>query len=346
MESVSDNEECTDEDDPARRPAEVVADLGHAGERLDRFLAGQFPALSRSRLKTLIEKGRVRADGNIVSDAAGKVRTGTVYRVDVPRPEPSRFLPEPIPLNILHEDAHLLVLDKQAGLAVHPAPGAWTGTLAHGLLHHCGAALMEIGAAGRPGIVHRLDKDTTGVLVVAKSETALHSLGKQFQAKSAERIYRALSVGAPSPVLGRVETRIGRDPRDRKKMAVLPETSNAGKLAATHYQTVAMLGAGPRGAAAAELRLILETGRTHQIRVHMAHLSCPLIGDETYGGSRAARALDLSLAEQGIAMKRQALHAAVLGFRHPFTNEMMRFETSPPDDWQSLRAALMNIRVK
>lgn len=343
---MPEDDEFAHEDDPAAPLVEVVAEAGDAGDRLDRFLAGRFPALSRSRLKTLIEKGRVRADATIVSDAAGKIRAGAVYRVDVPPPEPSRFLPERVPLTILHEDAHVLVLDKQAGLAVHPAPGAWTGTLAHGLLHHCGAELMEIGAAGRPGIVHRLDKDTTGVLVVAKSETALHSLGKQFQAKSTERIYRALCVGAPMPALGRIETRIGRDPRNRKKMAVLPDTATAGRLAATRYETIAMLGTAPRGAAAAELRLTLETGRTHQIRVHMAHVACPLIGDALYGGSRAARALDSALAARGIAMKRQALHAAVLGFRHPFTNEMMRFETPPPADWLALRDALGDIRVK
>ena len=329
---------------------EIMIDAADHGRRLDVVLAEKMPALSRSRLKNWIEKGRVRLAGGgsdelVLSEPAMRVRAGAIYRLLVPLPEPSIFTPEKMDLVILHEDAHLLVLDKPIALAVHPAPGSWTGTLVHGLLAHCGEELLQIGAAGRPGIVHRLDKDTSGVMVVAKSEIALHSLGKQFHAKSVERQYRALCVGMPNPPSGRIETRIGRDPHHRQKMAVLPAQASAGRNAITHYQWQHGFGRGVRGFLAGEIGLRLETGRTHQIRVHMAHQGCPLIGDPTYGGSRASRALDAQLRQLApdFEFSHQALHAEMLGFRHPVTQDWLRFETKPPDDWCKLRDLLQQL---
>jgi 23S rRNA pseudouridine1911/1915/1917 synthase len=324
---------------------EVTAGAADAGQRLDRFLSEAFPALSRSRLKILIEKGRVSVNGALITHVSAKVEAGGIYAVMIPAPEPAEPQPEDIPLSILFEDAHVLVIDKPAGLSVHPAPGNWTGTLVNAVLFHCGADLAAVGATGRPGIVHRLDKDTSGVMVVCKSAFALGSLGQQFQVRSVDRTYRAFCVGepkAPFGLNGRIEARLGRDPHNRKKMAVLPTHATAGKGAVTHYTTSARFGPGEGhngGALASAVTCKLETGRTHQVRVHMAHAGAPLVGDPVYGDTRSQRLLQARLPEDA-RLTRQALHAATLAFTHPATSERLSFKAPLPEDLQRLEAGL------
>jgi 23S rRNA pseudouridine1911/1915/1917 synthase len=324
---------------------EVVATPDDAGQRLDKFLAVAFPALSRSYLKHLIEKARVTKDGVMETSVAAKVKAGALYRVLVPPPEPAIPEPENIPLTILYEDAHVLVVDKPAGLSVHPAPGNWTGTLVNAVLWHAGESLKVVGAIGRPGIVHRLDKDTSGVMVVCKSTFAIASLGRQFQERTIDRQYRAFAVGhpkAPWGKTGRIDARLGRDPRERKRMAVLADTAAAGKNAVTNYEIISRFGIGFQGqvgAGACEIACKLETGRTHQIRVHMAHIGLPLIGDQVYGDTKGARALATALPPEA-RLARQALHAQTLAFTHPANSERMSFESMLPDDMIALRAAL------
>jgi 23S rRNA pseudouridine1911/1915/1917 synthase len=324
---------------------EVVAQPDDAGQRLDKFLAEAFPALSRSYLKHLIEKARVTKDGVMETSVSAKVKAGALYRVAVPPPEPAIPEPENIPLSILYEDPHVLVVDKPAGLAVHPAPGNWTGTLVNAVLWHAGESLKIVGAIGRPGIVHRLDKDTSGVMVVCKSTYALASLGRQFQQRTIDRQYRAFGVGSPNPLwgkTGRIETRLGRDPRERKRMAVLLDSAAAGKIAITNYEIISRFGIGFQGqggAAACEIVCKLETGRTHQIRVHMAHIGLPLIGDQVYGDTKGARALASALPDDA-RLVRQALHAQTLAFTHPVNSERLAFESALPPDIIALRVAL------
>lgn len=327
---------------------EVVARNEDAGQRLDKFLADAFPALSRSYLKHLIEKARVTKDGVMETSVSAKVKANCLYRVLVPPPEPAIPEPENIPLTILYEDPHVLVVDKPAGLAVHPAPGNWTGTLVNAVLWHAGESLKVVGAIGRPGIVHRLDKDTSGVMVVCKSTFALASLGRQFQERTIDRLYRAFGVSQPKPPwgkTGRINARLGRDPRERKKMAVLSEESAAGKSAITNYEVVERLAIGFQGqggAGACELVCKLETGRTHQIRVHMAHIGVPLIGDHVYGDTKTARALASALPDSA-RLSRQALHAQTLAFTHPATSERMSFQSDLPHDMVALQAALKDL---
>jgi 23S rRNA pseudouridine1911/1915/1917 synthase len=340
--------EALDAPDVAPSLQEVVVPQEAAGERLDKFLSEAFPALSRSRIKHLIEAARVYRDGVKEMNVSAKVKAGTHYRIEVPPPEPAEPQAENIPLSILYEDAHVLVVDKPAGLSVHPAPGNWTGTLVNAVLWHAGDSLKVVGATGRPGIVHRLDMDTSGVMVVCKSEFALASLGRQFQDRTISRRYRAFGVGQPkSPwgKTGRVDARLARDPRDRKRMAVVADTASAGKNAATNYEIVKRFGIGLQGnpgAAATEMVCVLETGRTHQIRVHMAHIGMPLIGDQVYGDTKAARALNTALPED-TRLKRQALHAETLTFTHPATSERMSFQSDLPEDLLALRAALSDL---
>lgn len=340
--------EALDAPDVAPSLQEVVVSPEAAGERLDKFLSEAFPALSRSRIKHLIEAARVYRDGVKEMNVSAKVKAGTQYRIEVPPPEPAEPQAENIPLSILYEDAHVLVVDKPAGLSVHPAPGNWTGTLVNAVLWHAGDSLKVVGATGRPGIVHRLDMDTSGVMVVCKSEFALASLGRQFQDRTISRRYRAFGVGQPkSPwgKTGRVDARLARDPRDRKRMAVVADTASAGKNAATNYEIVKRFGIGLQGnpgAAATEMVCVLETGRTHQIRVHMAHIGMPLIGDQVYGDTKAARALNTALPED-LRLKRQALHAETLAFTHPATSERMSFQSDLPEDLLALRAALSDL---
>jgi 23S rRNA pseudouridine1911/1915/1917 synthase len=237
-------------------------------------------------------------------------------------------------LTVLFEDAHLIVIDKPAGMSAHPAPGSLSGTLVNALIHHCGASLSGIGGVARPGIVHRLDKNTSGVMVAAKTDLAHRGLSALFAAHDIDRLYVALTRGAPSPARGTITTQIGRSTGDRKKMAVL---RHGGREAVTHYETRATFGPTEKPLAA-RVSCRLETGRTHQIRVHLAHKGAPCLGDPAYGSGPPSPAVRAAIADAGLA--RQALHAAVLGFRHPITGEALRFETAPPSDMARLETAL------
>ena len=301
-----------------------IAD-GQAGMRLDRALADLLPDFSRERVKALILGGHVRGgDGQAARDPAAKVRAGLRYAVDLPPPEPAEAQPQAIELAIVHEDAHLIVIDKAAGMVVHPAAGNLDGTLVNALLAHCEGQLSGIGGVARPGIVHRIDKDTSGLLVVAKNDKAHEGLARQFKAHSISRRYLAIVNGVPDKASGTVETWIGRADGDRKKMAVQPE--GRGKRAVTHYRVVKRLDR----AALVECRL--ETGRTHQVRVHMAHLGHPLLGDPVYarGQNRHRELL------QALHFRRQALHAASLGFIHPVDGTDLEFACPMPRDMQEL----------
>ncbi len=314
-------------------PWSIIAGTEDSGSRLDRFMAVRIGALSRSRVKSLIMEGHAAVDGVAVTDPAKAVQAGAEYSLRPPPPIDAVPQAEAIALAILFEDQDLLVLDKPAGLVVHPAPGNEDGTLVNALLAHCGDALA-IGGERRPGIVHRLDKDTSGVMVVAKTDLAMAALAEAFAWRALERSYHALCWGVPAPSEGEIEGAIGRDPQDRKRMAVV---TRGGKLALTHYKVnSAWYGA----VALAECRLA--TGRTHQIRVHLAAKGHPIVGDPVYlrRVPAAARLLPAGLRGALLDFPRQALHAAVLGFRHPRTGAALRFETPPPADFAALRAAL------
>lgn len=295
------------------------------GMRLDRALADVLPDLSRERIKALILDGRVRAgDGRAARDPAMKVAAESLFALDLPAPRPADAQPEAIPLAIVHEDAHLIVVDKAAGMVVHPAAGNLDGTLVNALLAHCDGQLSGIGGVARPGIVHRIDKDTSGLLVVAKSDRAHEGLARQFKDHSIRRLYKAFVHGVPTRMAGTVDTWIGRSDADRKKMAVQRE--GRGKHAVTHYRVASPL----KGAALVECRL--ETGRTHQVRVHMTHLGHPLIGDPVYARSQS-RHRDLL---KQLDFHRQALHAAQLGFIHPVDGSDLDFHSPLPRDMQEL----------
>jgi len=320
---------------------ELIPGPEAAGERMDRYLAEAIESLSRSRCKALIEGGHLTLDGEAVTDPKAKVREGAHYRLAPPAPEPATPEAEDIPLDILFEDADLIVVNKVAGMTVHPAAGNWTGTLVNALLHHCADSLSGIGGVQRPGIVHRLDKDTSGVMVVAKSDRAHQALSERFAAHDVERAYLAVVRTAPKPRAGRLETRLIRSSHDRKKFAVIADPdSKAGRHAVTNFETKALYGQEPgRGIGTPIASLVecrLETGRTHQIRIHMAHLGCPLLGDPVYGHGRASVLIRLDKDKTFKDFRRQALHAAVLGFPHPVTGEPLRFETEPPKDMQRL----------
>lgn len=302
-----------------------------AGQRLDRTLVAALPSQSRARLQALIGDGRVAVDGSPVLEPARKLRAGAVVTIEIPPPSPARPQPQPIPLTIVYEDAALIVIDKPAGMVVHPASGNTDGTLVNALLAHCGDSLSGIGGVARPGIVHRLDKDTSGLMVVAKTDAAHRALAAQFADRSLSRRYVAAVIGRPHPRAGTVEGAIGRDPRDRKRMAVV---ASGGKPALTRYETLASR------EAAALLRCTLATGRTHQIRVHMAAIGHPLIGDRLYGDTRAARRMLRELPALAQAFPRQALHAAELRFRHPGDGDERVFTSPLPTD---MRALLMEI---
>ncbi|WP_150291800.1 RluA family pseudouridine synthase [Sphingobium estronivorans] len=307
----------------------IEATIGEAqdGMRLDKALAELVPDLSRERLKALIVEGQVMTSGRAPNPSM-KVAVGQAFAIAVPPPVEAEAVAQDIPLAIVHEDAELIVIDKPAGLVVHPAAGNLDGTLVNALLHHCQGQLSGIGGVARPGIVHRIDKDTSGLLVVAKSDRAHEGLSKQFKDHSIDRLYAAIVYGVPQPGAGMVDTWIGRSDADRKKMAVHRE--GRGKHAVTHYRTVQKL----RGAALVECRL--ETGRTHQVRVHMAHLGHPLIGDPVYGRERKGFKSIL----ETLGFKRQALHAKRLGFIHPVTGESLSFDSQIPADMQELLSEL------
>jgi 23S rRNA pseudouridine1911/1915/1917 synthase len=323
-----------------------------AGKRLDVFLTAQAVDLSRSRLKTLIQEGAVTADGAAETNPKKPVVAGIEYTVTLPEPVAAEPEPQDIPLDILFEDEHLIVINKPAGMAVHPAPGSHDGTLVNALLFHCRGQLSGIGGVERPGIVHRIDKLTTGVLVAAKTEPAHLGLSALFSTHDIERAYLAVTRGAPRPSSDTIEEHIARSSADRKKMAIVrnPE-AGFGRHAITHYKTKETFGIREKGTffpSAAVVECRLETGRTHQIRVHLAHIGTPLVGDPLYGRHKGVSALgsgpgrDAGL-EVARAFPRQALHAAELGFVHPITKETMRFVAPLPADMTELIAALRRL---
>lgn len=316
----------------------LIADLSgqDLSQRLDRLLADALPDISRARLQALLADGAVILDGQSVSPRDRP--QPKPYLVLIPPAAPADPQPEAIPLTVLFEDAELIVIDKPAGMAAHPAPGTETGTLVNALLHHCGASLSGIGGVARPGIVHRLDKDTSGIMVAAKTDRTHAGLSKLFAAHDIERTYIALTRGAPSPDRGRIETLIGRSSSDRKKMAVL---KSGGRNAITDYTVQVRFGVPAKAGAAplaGRVACTLHTGRTHQIRVHLASRGAPILGDAVYGSGSPATAVRAAIAEAGLT--RQALHAAVLGFVHPVSGEALRFETPPPADMIRLEALL------
>jgi 23S rRNA pseudouridine1911/1915/1917 synthase len=316
--------------------------VAEGGARLDRYLAErpelQAAHLSRSRIKALIEEGRVALRGAAARDPSKKLAEGDEIVVEVPPPAPAEPLAEDIALNIVFEDDHLIVIDKPAGLVVHPASGHETGTLVNALIAHCGESLSGVGGVKKPGIVHRIDKDTTGLLVVAKTDAAHHGLSALFadhgRTLSLTREYLAFVWGVPDRAHGTIETYLGRHNIQREKMAVVPESR--GREAITHWEKVADFGV------ASLIRCQLETGRTHQIRVHLAHIGHPLIGDATYGAGFKTKVTKLSEKARAAVEKlgRQALHAATLGFEHPVTGDEMMFESELPEDLAALMAAL------
>ena len=310
--------------DGASASVAVTIDAAAEGQRLDRALQQRLPELSRSRLKQLILSGEVAVDGNVIRDPSRKVKGGQTFVVILPEPVDATPQAQAIPLDIRFEDAHLIVIDKPAGLVVHPAPGNADGTLVNALIAHCGDSLAGIGGVRRPGIVHRLDKDTSGLMVIAKTEVAHQALSRDFAARRIGRLYAAVVWGVPLPPEGEISGNIGRSMTNRKKMAVVAE--GRGKPAVTRYKVDRTFDG---KAALVECRLL--TGRTHQIRVHLAARGHPLIGDPVYGG-RPGRA--------GYAFPRQALHARHLGFTHPATGEYLAFDSSLPSDMKSLLDSL------
>ncbi len=327
-----------DEDADGGRVHTVEVEADTEGQRIDRVLTAALATLSRSRIQALIDAGQVRADGRTIAEPKTRVKAGQRLEVSVPPAAPASPQGEAIPLDVVYEDAALIVIDKPAGLVVHPAPGNQTGTLVNALIHHCGDSLQGIGGERRPGIVHRLDKDTSGLMVAAKTEAAHQVLVDQFAERTIERSYRALCWGIPSPVSGRIEGEIGRAPQNRKKMAVV---ERGGRPAATQYKVLRALARG----AIAELSCKLETGRTHQVRVHLADAGHALLGDPTYGRPRHRVLRELpDAAQQAVrGLHRQALHAERLGFAHPDDGRWCAFERPVPQDLQRVVDALVRV---
>ena len=325
-------------------PRRAVVGAEQAGWRLDRFLASALGDISRSRLQQLIESGAVSHSRKTIRDGNFRVKPGEAYTVDVPPPAPAVPQGQNIPLHVVYEDKDLIVIEKPAGLVVHPAAGNPDGTLVNALIAHCGDSLSGVGGVARPGIVHRLDKDTSGLLVAAKTQRAMGSLAKQFANHTIERAYHAVVWGAPRAGEGVVEGQIGRNPFDRKRMAVL---RGGGKEARTRYRLIEKFG-DPDKPFASLIECRLETGRTHQIRVHLTHLGHPLIGDPSYGKSRQAPRPKTTAQEVAFAaatnFPRQALHAYILGFQHPTLHKTMRFESPWPADLAGLISALRSLK--
>ncbi len=299
---------------------DLTASSDDAGLRLDKFLASKLPNFSRARLQALVTAGEIRRNGAQIADTSAKVKPGQHFSVTVPDAKPATPEPEAIPLDILFEDEHLLVLEKPAGMVVHPAPGHQTGTLVHALLHHCKGTLSGIGGIQRPGIVHRLDKDVSGLMVVAKNDRAHIGLSAQFTVHRIARAYEAVTWWVPAAAAGKVDQPIGRHPKDRKRMAVVAH----GKRAVTHYRLLSAA-----GMTAARLEVTLETGRTHQIRVHLGTLGLGIIGDPIYRPRRIPHVnekLIIDIRKLG----RVLLHARVLGFEHPISGKKLDFERPPP----------------
>ncbi len=346
---------------PARNspPSTLAFTTGEADarERLDKVLVAYAtamnPDLSRTRLQGLVRDGHVTVDGKAALDVKLKLRAGQAIEIVLPPPVDAEPLGEDIKLTVVYEDDALIVIDKPAGLVVHPAAGHETGTLVNALIAHCGESLSGIGGVRRPGIVHRLDKDTTGLMVVAKTDRAHQHLAAQFadhgREGPLERSYMAIVWGDPSRTLTMVDAPIDRDPRHREKMAVVAESRRVtkegeavGRHAVTHTQKLESYPPGSADPVASLVRCTLETGRTHQIRVHMTHAGFPLLGDPLYGAGFKTKASQLSDEAQAAlaTLNRQALHAAVLGFEHPVTGETLSFESALPPDMAALQAAL------
>jgi 23S rRNA pseudouridine1911/1915/1917 synthase len=313
---------------------------GGGAERLDRALAQAWADLSRSRLQALIREGHVTVNGAVVLDPGQKIVPGAQASLDLPPPAPAEPAGEAIALTVVYEDEDLIVIDKPPGLVVHPAAGHESGTLVNALIAHCGESLSGIGGVRRPGIVHRLDKDTSGLLVVAKNDSAHQGLADQFadhgRTGPLERAYAALIWGVPARTKGLIDAALARSTHNREKMVVVAQEK--GRRAITHYQVEEVLPPPPAEPVASLIRCELETGRTHQIRVHLAHIGHPLLGDDLYGSGFKTKAKRLSEEQQRALadLDRQALHAAVLGFEHPRTGEHLRFESLLPADFARL----------
>lgn len=322
-------------------PAKSLEAPAAAPDRLDKALALAFPEVSRARFQALIAEGAVRVEGVPVTEPRHEVKPGNMLSVVLPEPSAAAPQPESIALSIVHEDKDLIVIDKPAALVVHPGAGNETGTLVNALIAHCGESLSGIGGVRRPGIVHRLDKDTSGLLVVAKNDRAHHGLSEQFAAHGRDgrlqRSYLAIVWGLPERRIGTISAAIGRSTANRQKMAV--SRSTTAREAVTHYEVLEQLGKPPL---ASLVRCELETGRTHQIRVHMAHIGHPLLGDSVYGAGFRSSAVKLSEAAKAAlkSLNRQALHATTLGFEHPVTGKSMHFDSPAPEDFGNLLAAL------
>ncbi len=343
---MADEDDIVSEDDAGEArtaSVEVVAKT-----RFDKLVAEAFPDISRSRLKALIEAGAVAVDGAVVTDAARKMSGSLALTVLVPPAEDAEPQGENIPLDVVYEDDELIVIDKPAGLVVHPAAGNWTGTLVNALIAHCGDSLSGIGGFRRPGIVHRLDKDTTGLMVVAKTDRSHSGLAAQFadhgRTGPLERGYLALVWGSPEPFRGTIEAPLGRSSSDRTKMAIVK--GNGGKEAITHYEVVERFPAeSGRGAIASLVECHLETGRTHQIRVHLTAAGHPLVGDAVYGSHFLTKVnrLPEETATAVRTFQRQALHAFLIAFEHPVTGELLKFESGLPPDMADLVSAFREL---
>lgn len=308
-------------------PVEFVVTAGESPKRIDLFLANRDPAFSRSALQRLIEEGRIQINGRTVRSSQ-KIKPGDCIRLEVPRPEPLDLQPEAIPVEILHEDAEVLVLNKPAGLVVHPAPGNWSGTLVNALLHHfsrSGVTPSHIGGKERPGLVHRLDKETSGVMVIAKTDQAHRALAAQFKQHTITRVYEALIWGVPKKGHGLIDLAIGRDTKERKKFS--PRTTKP-KPSATEYQVDRRY-----GKVAAHVLLLPKTGRTHQLRVHLTSIEHPILGDKTYGGAKV-------MTVEGLPIPRVMLHARTLGFTHPTSRERRQFDVPCPPDMEQVQELL------
>ncbi len=356
---------------PSTTEPQILTKTAHYEDldnRLDKWLAN-WSELSRVRVKALLDDGKVTVDGVVEKRPRAKILEEAEYQIEVPPAESDYPDAEDIPLKIVFEDEHLLVVNKAAGMTVHPAVGNRTGTLVNALLHHCqdaagNSTLSGIGGVLRPGIVHRIDKDTSGLLVVAKSDAAHQGLSKQFAKHTVERTYICFARSGPKPREGRIETRIARSKHDRKKMGVVKERSNyelfrygelpeseSGKLAITNYKLLKGFGQQPNTAVgtpmASKIQCNLETGRTHQIRVHMGHIGCPLLGDPLYGKQRAFKGMkadpDARARSTLQDFRRQALHAKTLGFKHPITKEFVQFDSELPEDMQRLETFLSGL---
>ena len=311
----------------------VKAAIEDEGQRLDKVLTRHAPQYSRARLQSLIEAGHVLSEGQPMTGCSHKVKAGDVFTVTVPPAIEAQPRAEKIALDIVYEDKDLLVLNKAAGMVVHPAAGNWDGTLVNALLAHCGDELSGIGGVKRPGIVHRLDKETSGLMVVAKNDAAHKGLSEQLSSRTLKRIYEAIVWGNVTPVQGRIETNIGRSRANRQKMAVQEE---GGKEAVTEYKVMEGF-----GLVASLVECKLQTGRTHQIRVHMAHIQHWLVGDPVYGKGTITRFLKLHKADEKLAkalkdFPRQALHAARLEFVHPISQNKIKLTAEAPDDMKNL----------